>query len=97
MTKFNHSNRAWRAIAARFRRECEEIGAPCWMCGQDIQYDQDPTAHPDAFHVDHFYPVSTHPDLALDPGNLRASHRSCNMARGDGPPPLGLGFNSRKW
>lgn len=97
MTKFDHSNRGWRAIAARFRAECEQVGAACWMCGQPILYDQDPGSHPDAFHVDHFHPVSTHPELALDAGNLRPSHRSCNIARGNGPPPLGLGTPSREW
>lgn len=97
MTRFDRGDRGWRAIAARFRDECERRGDACWMCGQPILYDQDPGSHPDAFHVDHYYPVSKHPELALDVGNLRPSHRSCNVARGDGPPPLGLGRNSRAW
>ena len=95
--EFDRSSRGWRAIAERFRRECESRGDACWMCGQPILYDQDPGLHPDAFHVDHYYPVSKYPELALDVGNLRPSHRSCNIARGDGPPPLGLGRNSREW
>lgn len=97
MAKFDHGNRGWRALAARFRAECEQIQATCWMCGQDILYDEDSTSHPDAFHVDHMFPVSKYPELAMDPANLRASHRSCNMARGDKDPLPGLGFNSRKW
>lgn len=97
MTKFDRSSRAWRAVAARFRTECEAVNAACWMCGQPVLYDEDATSHPDSFHPDHFLPVSTHPELALDVGNLRASHRSCNIARGNGPPPLGLGTPSRVW
>ena len=89
--------RPWRTLASRFERECREAGEACWICGQPIDYEADATVHPDAFQPDHYYPVSTHPELALDPANLRASHRSCNVARGDGPPPLGLGRTSRSW
>ena len=89
--------RVWRRLAETFERECREIDAPCWLCGQPILYDEDSTSHPDSFQPDHFYPVSTHPDLAEDPANLRPGHRSCNIARGNSDPAPGLGLNSRAW
>ena len=91
------SGRTWHLMSQAFRKKCQNADERCWMCGQAIDYTADSTAHPDAFQPDHFYPTSTHPELALDPGNLRPSHRACNIARGDGPPPLGLGRSSRIW
>ena len=35
-----------------------------------------------AFHVDHIYPRSTHPDLALDPANLQVLCDDCNIGKG---------------
>ncbi len=35
-----------------------------------------------AFHVDHIYPRSTHPDLALDPDNLQVLCDDCNIGKG---------------
>ena len=96
-SRAGRDGRVWRTLAAEFRRECEAIDATCWLCGQAIDYTADATSHPDAFNPDHFHPVSSHPELAEDPANLRASHRSCNIARGDGPPMLGLGQTSRAW
>lgn len=90
------SGRAWRQLSADFRKVCEESDAPCWMDGQPINYAAGPD-EPDAFNVDHFYPVSTHPELGNDPANLRPSHRACNIARGNGDAPLGLGQLSEEW
>lgn len=36
------------------------------------------------FHVDHIYPRSTHPDLALDPDNLQVLCDDCNIGKGTG-------------
>ena len=91
------AGRTWHLMSKAFRERCRVAGEQCWICGQPIDYTADSNSHPDAFQPDHFYPVSTHPELALDPGNLRPCHRSCNIARGDGPPPLGLGRTSRTW
>ena len=74
---------------------CEAMDARCWLCGAPIDYllrDAD-----DAFELDHYYPVSTHPQLCEDPGNFRPSHRSCNRARGNRPPRASLGTTSREW
>jgi len=35
-----------------------------------------------AFHVDHIYPRSTHPELALDPTNLQVLCDDCNIGKG---------------
>ena len=35
-----------------------------------------------AFHVDHIYPRSTHPELALDPQNLQVLCDDCNIGKG---------------
>lgn len=39
------------------------------------------TVHAD--EVDHVVPLSTDPDLAYDPSNLRAACRWCNRSRGN--------------
>lgn len=66
----------------RARRDLRAGKGPCWLCGQPIDYGA-PAYHPDGFEADHVYPVSTHPHLAGDPGNIRASHMRCNRARGN--------------
>ena len=35
-----------------------------------------------SFHVDHIYPRSTHPELALDPANLQVLCNDCNIGKG---------------
>ncbi len=35
-----------------------------------------------SFHVDHIYPRSTHPELALDPDNLQVLCDQCNIGKG---------------
>ena len=35
-----------------------------------------------SFHVDHIYPRSTHPELALDPANLQVLCDDCNIGKG---------------
>lgn len=90
------TGRRWRELKAKFRAQCQAADTPCWMCGQAIDWNAaDDT--PDCFNIDHFYPVSTHPELGNDPGNLRPSHRACNIARGAGDPPLSLGTPSEDW
>lgn len=96
-SRAGRDGRPWRTLAASYRRECEARDARCWICGQEIDYGADSTSHPDSFQPDHFHPVAQRPELALDPANLRPSHRSCNLERSDGPPPLGLGEPSRAW
>ncbi|WP_228044885.1 HNH endonuclease [Rhodococcus pyridinivorans] len=90
------TGRRWRELKAAFRAECEANNAPCWMDGQPIDYAAGDDM-PDSFTVDHFHPVSTHPELGNDPANLRPAHRACNLARGNGEAPLSLGSLSEDW
>lgn len=88
--------RTWSDLAKAFRAKCEEADLPCWLCGQAIHWEAKPD-EPDCFNVDHFYPVSTHPELGNDPANLRPSHRACNLARGNKDAPLSIGSLSEDW
>ena len=90
------SDRRYRKPRARFRAECEKVDARCHLCGDRIIWDA-PTGHPDGFELDHFYPRSTHPELALDPANFRASHKSCNGSRGNDAVQATLGVPSEEW
>jgi 5-methylcytosine-specific restriction endonuclease McrA len=71
----------WAQLRKRFYAECRASNAPCWRCGQPIDYAAAPRT-PDAFEADHFKPVATHPHLAYEYSNLRPSHCSCNRKRG---------------
>lgn len=73
--------------------------APCWLCGQPIDYTL--TDGPDCWEPDHYHPVITHPHLQFDPANVRASHQRCNRGRGATAPAElsghSLGMRSRNW
>lgn len=88
---------AWR----RMRRRCFErdraADAPCWICGQPIDYSLPPSSAPSAYEPDHWRDVSRHPELALCPENVRPSHMSCNRARGKRAGTSPLGVPSRRW
>lgn len=97
------TSRLYRKLRAIFRAQCAQTKAPCWLCGQPIDYNipwRDPhTGHvnDDAFELDHLHPRSTHPEHAEDPGNFRPSHRACNRKRSNKMPSGGLGRISRNW
>lgn len=96
----NHkSTRAMKKSRTDFRAQCEAEDAPCWMDGQPIDYTApfDDWKNDNRFQLDHYYPVSTHPELQEDPTNYRASHAGCNSARGNGSPTAGLGTLSEQW
>lgn len=86
----------WRKLRANIRAQHR----PCCRCGKAIDYTLT-YPHPKSFSIDHFpYPLSTHPWLAEDPGNLAAAHLRCNqkaggqMTRPRRPPPdLGITSN----
>lgn len=90
------SSRAGHELSASFRSQCATDNTPCHLCGMKIDYNAAPNTR-DAFEADHFYPRSTHPELTLDPANLRASHHSCNRARGNRPVTGTLGTPSEVW
>ncbi len=83
-----------------FKAECKDRRDPCWLCGMShIDYDapHDDYKNDDRFQLDHFYPVSTFPELQHDPTNFRPSAAGCNRERSNGSPRPPLGTLSRKW
>ncbi|MBT2266307.1 HNH endonuclease [Rhodococcus erythropolis] len=90
------STRRHKALRAEFRQQCENRRSPCHLCSQPIDYGV-PKDNPDAFELDHFYPVSTHPALVDDPANFRPSHKSCNGSRGNAEVTPTLGSLSEEW
>jgi 5-methylcytosine-specific restriction endonuclease McrA len=66
---------------------CELHDTPCWLCGKKIQY-KAKAETPLAFELDHARPLSSHPELAHEPSNFRASHSQCNRSRGDKAVPV---------
>lgn len=82
----------WRKLTAQVRARRE----PCCRCGQRIDYTLR-WPHPQSFSTDHYpHPLSTHPHLAMDPGNLHAAHLDCNQSAGDRTQPE-LGPTSEPW
>jgi len=82
------SGRKWKRLKANVR----SARGACCRCGQPINYTLE-WPDPDSFSVDHFpFPLSTHPHLAEDPGNLAPAHLHCNQSAGNKgitTPPLG--------
>lgn len=88
--------RRWKRLREQLYKRDRAANAPCWICGQDIDY-RAPSGTPDAWEPDHMLPVSERPDLAFDPGNVRAAHCACNRSRGSKRGEPSLGEPSRKW
>mgnify|MGYP002546931531 CR=1 FL=1 len=86
----------WRALRARLYERDRAVDAPCWICGQPIDY-RAPAGTPDAWEPDHVAPVSSDPDKAYDPGNIRPAHSSCNRSRGSSKGAPSIGEPSRNW
>lgn len=63
----------------------------CWLCLQPIDYNAKPGTAPDSHELDHYYPVSLHPELQDDPANFRHAHAECNRRRGNRAPRMQLG------
>jgi len=80
------------------RKTLRYSGLPCSICGKPIDYDlpyKDPytgKVNKASFTIDHVKPLSKHPELASDPGNLKPAHWICNKRKGDKPLMLGLGL-----
>jgi hypothetical protein len=95
MSQHHKSTRRMKRLRKEFRAESAANNTPCWMDGMPIAYEVEGVD--DSFELDHYYPVSTHPELQEDPGNFRASHLLCNRTRGNDAPEPGLGTLSRAW
>lgn len=98
------STHQYKDGVAKFRKRMSQMnggkGAPCWLCGQDVVYALR-FPHPGSFSVDHSVPAEERPDLFFDTTLWRASHFSCNSARGgmedDIFGPGALGQPSEVW
>ena len=91
-----HSRRWREVIRPQCLRRDMAAQAPCWICGQPIDYTAAPGT-PDAWEPDHYYPVKDYPELAEDPANIRPSHSSCNRSRHTGEHDGDIGEPSRRW
>lgn len=97
--------RAMKAQRAAFFAEGARLDADpdtrhlagCWLCKQRIAYDVEPNTAPDSHNLDHYHPVSTHPELQHDTTNWRHSHMLCNQSRGNHTPSAGLGAEVDAW
>lgn len=90
------STRRGREARAAYRAECEERNAPCWLCGQPIDYGAI-SGTPNAFELDHRLPRADYPELTFEPSNFAPAHSSCNRARGKKDVPLPLGPLTAAW
>lgn len=88
--------RRWAQLTARLAATWAQHAAPCWLCGQPIDYQADRRRHPNALNVDHVIPRSARPDLAFARSNLRPAHRHCNLSRGNKTHP-GHRISTREW
>lgn len=95
-TSKRKTSQRWLRVREAARRRDLRAGAVCWICGQPIDYDA-PAGEPDAWEPDHVVPVAKAPNLEFSLSNIRASHSSCNRARGDGSGIDRIGTTSRRW
>lgn len=89
-------SRAWREFRATQKAYYQGINAPCSIGGHPIDYLGAPN-EPNSFELDHVLPRSTHPHLALDPGNTRPACVKCNRSKGAGSVRPGIGVTSEDW
>ena len=90
------NSRAGRQLRAEVAAAYRAANAPCWLCGQPIDYDA-PAHDPNALDIDHVKARKPYPHLALDRSNLRPSHCRCNRSRGVRDAGPGLGEPSEDW
>lgn len=80
------SGRPRQKLVDEHRAECQAVLAPCWLCGNPIDYlILDRHRHPLRFSTDEVIPVSVDPRSALNKAGFRPSHACCNSSRGDRP------------
>ena len=96
MAANRRGGRKWQAVRLSAYRRDMRSNAPCWICGQLIDY-QAPAGTPDAWEPDHVKPVAKFPELEFALSNIRASHCSCNRSRGQGDGVDRIGPTSRIW
>lgn len=97
MTKVGRDTQAWRRLRVQCFNRDKAKGAPCWICGQPIDYTAKPSTTPNSWEPDHRFSVKTHPELAEVPDNVMPSHMSCNRSKGSKAGIDNLGERSREW
>ena len=97
MRDTQRTSRRMQVLTEEYKTECREADAPCWLCDGLIDYNADGLRDDYAFHLDHYWPWSTHKELRFDPDNFRPSHRICNITRGDEMPRPPIGETTRDW
>ena len=81
----------------RLRALVKQMGTHvCWICGGKIDMGL-PQEHARSWTMDHVQPVSLRPDLAMEIGNIREAHRSCNGKRGSNVNYQSGNGSSRNW
>jgi hypothetical protein len=86
----------YRFRAQHHRNPDKTTGAPCWLCGQPIDY-RLKFPHPRSWSLDHAVPVKENPALMLNASNFRTAHLDCNNHRQSDEPPIELGEPSEIW
>jgi 5-methylcytosine-specific restriction endonuclease McrA len=87
----------WRKLRLQCFARDKKANAPCWICGQPIDYAVRPSSTDESYEPDHRFPVHSHPELAEVPDNILPSHRKCNRARRNSAGVSSLGKSSRAW
>ena len=88
----------WKYIRRMAWDRDRKARAVCHLCGQPIDYSEQPSSTPDSWEPDHLLPVSKYPEAELDLNNVKACHKECNRARGDDSyHSLDVGLQSRVW
>ena len=78
MSKF-HQSQAWTNLRARAVAAARKADAPCPVCGHPIDWTASGrTAWGPS--GDHVISVALDPSRALDPSNVRVTHRKCNTS-----------------
>ena len=87
---------AWLQLRAEVAAAFRSASAPCWLCGQPIDY-LAPANDPEALDVDHMKPRISHPELELVRSNLAPAHVRCNRSRGARAPRPPIGAVDESW
>jgi 5-methylcytosine-specific restriction endonuclease McrA len=81
-----YSDTRYRQLRAALKRRSRAAGAPCWLCGEAIDYD---LPHTDAmsFTADHVHSLVN--GGRVDSSDLKPAHRRCNGKRQGGATRTG--------
>ena len=97
MVRKRRGGKRWLDVRARaFARDRAAL-APCWICGEAIDYSLGISTCRDAWEADHYLDVDSHPELEYDLANVRPSHQRCNRSRQKRAGIDLLGTPSRDW